>query len=172
MSENDLAQNGEQLTNPGLMGSYYNGLDFESLSFQRVDPIVDFAWPVGQPPWNGAISLNRNHFSIRWSGYLRMPPTVTRRVIFRTISDDGVRLWVYPLDTLQPEPIVNNWTMHSPTVDDSLPCALAADTIYHLQLDYFQGAGAGVIRLNYYFEGDDPMVAQVVPPEWLYCALG
>jgi hypothetical protein len=172
MSVDNLVPNGAQLTDPGILGRYHNGMNFASLIFQRLDPVVDFAWPVGRPPASGTSKLDRNNYSISWSGYLQVPPTVSRPVIFHTISDDGVRLWVYPLNTPRPSPIVNNWTLHASAVDDSEPLSLAAATIYHLQLDYFQAAEPGTIRLLYFFEGDDSAFAQVVPTEWLYAALG
>jgi hypothetical protein len=47
-----------------------------------------------------------------------------------------------------------------------------ASAINHLQLDYFQAAELGTMRLLYFFAGDDSAFAQVVPTEWRYAALG
>ncbi|MGX5576505.1 hypothetical protein ACWKTS_35910 [Bacillus toyonensis] len=156
----------------GLFGNYYNGTDFNTLVFQRVDPQIDFFWPTGSPPSLGNQKLNVNDYSIRWFGYALMPflpiGQPNRRIIFRTISDDGVKLWVYPLNTPQPDPIINNWTLHSATANESSPQDLVPGDFYNIQLDLFNGPGTSTIQLMYYFEGDDPQTARVVPTEVLF----
>ncbi|MES1048540.1 hypothetical protein FOA24_03335 [Bacillus thuringiensis] len=156
----------------GLFGSYYNGTDFNTLVFQRVDPQIDFFWPFGSPPALGNQKLNNENYSIRWLGYALMPfvpiDQPNRRIIFRTISDDGVRLWVYPLNTTQPAPIINNWTIHSATANDSLPQDLVPGDFYNIQIDFFNAPNIATIQLMYYFEGDDPQTAKNVPTELLF----
>jgi hypothetical protein len=52
----------------GLLVTYYNGDDFNSNSFTRVDPAIDFDWKGAAP----APGIAGNHFSVRWTGSLRV----------------------------------------------------------------------------------------------------
>lgn len=152
----------------GLVGNYYNGREFQMLVFQRVDEIIDFSWPLEKPPASNSEILNQYNYSIRWNGYLSAPDSSGRKVIFRTFSDDGVKLWVYPIDSSKPDPIINNWTLHALQINDSAPQSLASGSLYNMQLDYFNGVGAGTIKLMYYFEGDDPQTAKIFPATSLF----
>ncbi|MEH7220915.1 PA14 domain-containing protein [Bacillus toyonensis] len=156
----------------GLFGNYYNGTAFNTLVFQRVDPIIDFNWPAGNPPTSGNQSLNKENYSIRWNGYLLAPLVpinqTNKKIIFRAISDDGVKLWLYPLNTEKPDPIINNWTIHPPQTFDSTPQSLAPGEFYNIEIEYYNAPQGGVIRLMYYFEGEDPQTAKTVPTEHLF----
>lgn len=70
----------------GLKGEYFNGINFKSAQFVRIDPVVDFFWGNGSPDK----SLNSDSFSIKWTGWVNIKePGVYK---FLANSDDGVRL--------------------------------------------------------------------------------
>jgi hypothetical protein len=71
---------------PGLRTVVFDGAEFENPRLWRVDPYIDFDAGLG-PPAPGAPADN---FAVRWTGWL-LPP-VAGRYVFKTTSDDSVRL--------------------------------------------------------------------------------
>jgi hypothetical protein len=71
---------------PGLRTVLFDGAEFENPRIWRVDPYIDFDAGYG-PPAPGAPADN---FAVRWTGWL-LPP-VAGRYVFKTFSDDSVRL--------------------------------------------------------------------------------
>ena len=66
---------------------------------------------------------------------------------FYTISDDGVRLWV------NDQVLIENWGIHGGTLDKG-DITLTAG--YHrVMLEYFQGEGDSVIKLQWKQPGDN-----------------
>ncbi len=81
----------------GLKGSYYNGIAFEQLVLERIDPQINFDWGNDSP----APGVNTDAFSVIWAGELEIP--FSGIWTFYTNINDGVRLWV------NNELIVENW---------------------------------------------------------------
>jgi hypothetical protein len=73
-------------TGTGLLGQYYDNIDFTSLKVTRTDATVNFNFGSGSPD----PSIGADTFSVRWAGLVR--PTTTAVYTFYTTSDDGVRL--------------------------------------------------------------------------------
>ncbi len=81
---------------PGLVGEYWNNLDFSGApAFTRVDPNTEFLWSDSPAP--GVSS----QFSARWQGWLLPPTADTYRLSLE--SDDGSRLW------LDGELLIDQW---------------------------------------------------------------
>ncbi|GAA4410361.1 PA14 domain-containing protein [Nibrella viscosa] len=78
-----LAQTGN-----GLKGEYFNGPNFEQKAYTRTDPQVSFDWNWRYP----APGVQREYFSVRWTGKLYAPTSGKYR--FSATVDDGVRIWV------------------------------------------------------------------------------
>lgn len=133
-----LAQSGD-----GLRGEYWNfnvvgnGNLFPTSAPDRarIDPTVDFNWGSGNP----APGIGSDDFAVRWSGMLQAPQTGT--YIFSTQSDDGVRLWI------NGSLVIDNWTLHSPTWNDSAGIALSAGQRYEVRMEMFERGGGAVARL-------------------------
>jgi hypothetical protein len=119
----------------GLTGQYFNGINFNTLVFTRVDPTVNFTWGNASP---GA-GVQADGFSIRWTGQLQ--PTVSGVHTFSTVSNDGVRLF------LNGQLIINNWTVHGTTTDTSAGITLQAGVRYSITMEYFENLGYGVSQL-------------------------
>src|SRR5206468_1880792 len=87
----------------GLLGQYYDNIDFTGTTVSRVDPKVDFDWGNGSPDTR----IGPDTFSVRWTGQVQAQYTDT--YTFYTQSDDGVRLYV------NNQLIIDNFTDHGPT---------------------------------------------------------
>lgn len=123
------------LSKQGLMGEYYLDEEFKSLFTKRKDRTINFRW-LRRPPMR---NFRAEHFSIRWTGYVKTDQW--GRHEFYTISDDGVRLWV------NDELLIDNWGIHGGVLDKG---EITLKPGYHrIVLEYFQGAGDSVIKLQW-----------------------
>jgi predicted phage tail protein len=118
----------------GLLGEYYDNMDFTDLKVTRTDATVNFNWGSGSPD----PALGADTFSVRWTGQIQAQFSET--YTFYTQSDDGVRLWV------NGQQLIDNWTNHA-TVENSGTIALAAGQSYDLKLEYYQNTGGAVASL-------------------------
>lgn len=119
----------------GLTGSYFTNINLIGPpTLVRVDPTVNFNWDNSPPdPSIGMVT-----YSVRWTGYVR-PPT-TGVYTFYTVSDDGVRLWVNGLKT------VDSWILQSPT-EHSGTRSLTAGVKYPITMEFYQNLGGSVAQL-------------------------
>ena len=122
------------LMRPGIRGSYYEGMAFEKLKFERLDTKIDipelrFGYPDGRT----------ENLSIRWTGFLRAPAAGNYRIY--SLSDDGQRLW------LDGKLVIDNWVMQGPT-EASAELMLSAGS-HALKIEYMQGTGGGTIRFSW-----------------------
>lgn len=150
----------------GLRGDYWNfnvvanGNQFPTSAPNqtRVDPTVDFDWGTGNP----APGIGNDDFAVRWSGMLQAPET--GNYIFSTQSDDGVRLWI------NGNLVINNWTLHAPTWNDSAPIHLDAGQRYEVRMELFERGGFAVGR--FYWRKPSDLSAGLprnrVPQQYLF----
>ena len=139
-------------TGTGLLGQYYNGLNFDSLQLTRIDPTVDFDWSFGSP--GGSIETDR--FSVRWTG--KVQPKYSEAYTFYIRSDDGIRLWV------NGKQIVNNWTLHR-AVEESDTITLVAGETYDIKIEYYENTGAAISKLSW---SSASQAKQIIPQSQLY----
>ena len=127
----------------GLQAQYFDAVDLSGTpALTRVDPAVNFDWGLDEPvPGVG------DTFSVRWTGTLTAP--VTGRYTFRTVSDDGVRLWV------DGDLVVDDWTMHAVS-ERSGEIDLVAGRAVDLKLEYFDGRRRAVAKLFWHRAGQTP----------------
>ncbi|HCN75989.1 MAG TPA: hypothetical protein DIT13_02195, partial [Verrucomicrobiales bacterium] len=123
-------------TSSGLRGEYYTGRNFETLTLVRYDTAVNFDWGNGSPH----ASLPSDNFSARWTGHV--VPSVTGSYIFRTTSDDGVRLWVNGVL------VIDQWKDQGPT-SYAATVALTAGQPVSVRMDYYENGGGAVARLEW-----------------------
>src|SRR5438094_4486786 len=119
----------------------------------RIDQTVDFDWGANAP----ADGLNAGDFSVRWTGQVQALAAGTYG--FRTYSQDGVRLWV------DGRPVIHDWSEHAPTYDTGT-INLNAGGRYDIRLDYYEGSGSAVIKLEWLPPGQNSY--EVVPASQLY----
>lgn len=122
----------------GLLGRYFQGPQDIAFStpavLTRIDPIIDFNWDGGAPD----MLLEPDFFTIRWSG--EVMPIVGGPIIFHTITDDGVRLWV------NEELIIDQWVPQAAT-EVTATITLEAGQRYPIQMEYYEEGGAAVASL-------------------------
>lgn len=142
----------------GLRGDYYSGQNFRTFLFSKTDKVVNYrniteiqaAEPAGAPRLGTG-------FSVRWTG--RLKTDVTGRYVVATRSDDGIRLYVN--DSL----VINRWTNHPDSREDSAVLNLVAGETYKLVMEYYQRKERAVARLQWRYAG---LATQAIPTPNLY----
>lgn len=109
----------------GLLGTYYQGRNFEQFRHRQVDATIDFQ-RRNQSPVEG---VTAEDFSARWTGWLCVP-TSGHYVLYLTV-DDGARLW------LAGRQLLNEWRGQA-TSSYEVAVDLQAGRAYALRLDYCQ----------------------------------
>lgn len=145
----------------GLRGEYFEGTNFEILRYTRVDPVIKMKWTnrTTLPDGVAQSKFPVTNCSVRWTGQVRARYDET--YTFRTISDDGVRLWIGG------RLIINNWTLHSPTVNTG-QMKLEPHRWYPIVIEFFQGPVLAQIELHWSSMSQRP---EIVPQECLYSVL-
>lgn len=72
---------------PGLLGEYFAGEQFEKLVQRRIDAQLDHEWPAA--PIDG---VPRDHFSVRWTGKLRVPASGNYTLLLH--ANEGARVYI------------------------------------------------------------------------------
>ncbi len=127
---------------PGLAGEYFSGMAFETPVSRRIDAEIAFDWGESRGP-EGLT----DRFSVRWSGYLRVPRT--GRYLLETQSDNGVRL------SIDGRPVILNWNAHASSSDLAV-CELEAG-FHRIVLEYFEETGSASILFSCLEERDGRM---------------
>ncbi|HVY06674.1 MAG TPA: PA14 domain-containing protein, partial [Burkholderiales bacterium] len=127
----------------GLLGTYYgqngtSGAFFTGTSVSQTDNQVNFDWGASAP---GPAGIGADNFSVRWTGFVTA--SVTGNYTFETNSDDGVRLYVNGVL------VIDNWTDHSATTNDSAAIALTAGTRVAVTMEYYERGGNAVAQLSW-----------------------
>lgn len=114
------------------------------LALARVDPKVDFTKNNADSYYKwGTIApdekVNADYYSVIWSGYVK--PKYSENYTFYTNTDDGVKLWI-DIDRdgsfEDGERLINNWTKHSETQNNTKVISLQKDLKYKIKMEYFE----------------------------------
>jgi hypothetical protein len=140
----------------GLKAEYFSDKDLANRKFIRTDATINFDWSSQSPDSR----LARENFSVRWSGQVR--PAYSEDYTFIATSDDGVRVWV---DGKQ---IIDGWDVQA-AKERSVKVPLKADRKYDIRVEYFQGDGSAVMKLEW---ASRSQKRSVLPPDRLYPAAG
>ena len=133
---------GEQATK-GLRGEYFANRDLEGTPvLLRVDEKVDFDWGSSAP----AAGLPAINFSVRWTGTL--VPQQSGSYVLAAMSDDGSRLF------LDDKLLIDHWSDHAISAKTAT-VTLEAGHAYALRFEYYQAAGAAIVRLGWTPPGHD-----------------
>ena len=131
----------------GLSANYFNNITLTGTPVLSRTEAVNFDWASGRP---GA-TVNTDNFSVRWVGSVIIPASGNYQ--FRTVSDDGVRLWV------NAGRVINNWTSHGAKADTSVALALVAGQRVPVTLEYYERTGKAVMKLQWLVPGATSFVA-------------
>ncbi len=137
----------DELGAQGLLGEYFDGLEFNGERRVRIDPVVDFDFGTGAPypDWDG------NTFSCRWTGFVRT--TIAGDYQFFTTTNDGARLFV---DGVQ---LVDAWQDQTPT-EFGGTITLPADAWVPIRMEHYEGQGTAVAQLRWQPPGG---AKQIIP---------
>ena len=140
----------------GLTGQYYSDTNLQNLVLTRTDPTVNFTWPNDTAPVAG---LPADNWSVKWTGQVQAQ--YSEAYTFTTVSDDGLRLYV------NGQLVINDWTYHAATTDNSAPIQLVAGQMYSIEMAYFEGSGGATAQLRW---SSASTPAGVIPTSQLYTA--
>jgi hypothetical protein len=120
----------------GLSGNYYNGQNFETFVFSRIDPTIDFNWGEGSP----GTGINNDGNSIRWTG--KIEPRYSGQYTFYITSDNGRRLWIN--NQLVIDKWLNDWD-----IEYTGTITLTAGQQYDFKMEYFEATGGANAKLQW-----------------------
>jgi YVTN family beta-propeller protein len=136
-----------QVNGGGLVGRYYGGMALAGNPLLTRTEAVNFNWGSGAP----AAGVPANQFSVRWTGTITIPTSGSYR--FRTVSDDGVRLWLGGTQR------ISNWTNHSATSNTTGTINFTAGQRVSVTLEYYENGGSAVMQLQWRRPGSSSYVA-------------
>jgi hypothetical protein len=147
----------------GLRGEYYNDASNAAYPLTnpfagspvltRIDPTVDFNWGSGSP----GSAVTPNFFSVKWTGKVKAP--VNGSYIFTVVGDDGVRLFLNEVK------VIDGWRDQGAATYSSTPTTLTANTLYNVELHYYEHESDAVARLRWSYPGqaDQPIPQSALP---------
>ena len=130
----------------GILGTYYDSYEPNepAKKVMKIDSNVAFNWEYDLYPHG---TMGRDNFSIVWEGKYRAPATGTYK--FKTLSDDGVKLWIGG------NKIIENWGLYSFSHTTSGEITLTGGQLYDIRLDYQQGPLYAAVFLFWEYNGTD-----------------
>ena len=140
----------------GLLGNYYTNITLSGPPLLGRFENVDFVYTSATPPYSGG---PYQQFSAQWTGWLRIPESGNYRL--RTVSDDGVRLY---LDDIL---YIDNWGTHAPFTDNT-PILYFVEGYVKVRLDYNQQFQNGLIQLLWATPATGTTLFDVIPLTYLY----
>jgi hypothetical protein len=119
----------------GLLAEYYDGRNFDTYLFTRIDTLIDFSFVYGDPV---DIRMGYEDYSIRWTGFLE-PETSGKHTIWAVV-DDGAKVWI------DDELVIDSWKDQA-TIGLSYDMELVKGKKYPIRLEYYDGKIGGKFRL-------------------------
>ncbi|QDU86816.1 PA14 domain protein [Pirellulimonas nuda] len=158
----ELLEPRAMLAGDGLLGEYFddgeNNTHLVNPVATYVDPVIDFGGATGSAfstSAGGRVAADSN-FSIRWTGWVLVDQAGSWQ--FKTLSNDGVRLWVDNVGQGD-NPIIDNWSTHT-VATDTANITLSAGW-HALRLEYFQQGASSELELRY----SGPGRSEVIIPQ-------
>ena len=137
----------------GLRAELFRGDNFDQKVMERIDKQVDWLWGRNSP----APDLPIDHFSIRWTGWLKPPKTGGYRLMI--INDDSSRL------TIDDKVVLDDWHEHDPS--SRHVSVYLSDQPHSIRMEYaHHQSGGALMSLRWLPAGTD--VECVVPAECFF----
>jgi hypothetical protein len=140
-------------TTPGLLGTYYNNLDYTGNNVARYDANVSFDWGTSSPH----TIIARDTWAARWTGQVVAAKSET--YTFSITSDGGARLYI------DGKLVINDWTEHAKQ-ERSGQIALTAGR-HDIKLEYYVVSGSAVMQLRW---SSASIARQFIPSTNLFAA--
>lgn len=129
---------GEENLPGGLKAEYFDNDSLTGTPKTRTDKTVNYD-PANQPP--DPFLTMKAPMSIRWTGTLK--PSLSGEYTLNFVSDDGVRVY------LDGKRVIDHWNVHA-RAEDKATLQLAAGKTYDLRVEYFDGGGEAIAKLQWY----------------------
>ncbi len=137
----------------GLLGTYYENVDFTGEVAQRVDAFINF--PIQTlPPVEGM--SDTIFWSVKWVGKIK--PRYSELYTFKMTHDDGVKLIIDGVDVIDS---LSDLGTHTGTIH------LGADVLYDIEIQFKQQLSVWYVDLKW---SSPSQVEEVVPYERLFLA--
>jgi len=121
----------------GLNAEYFNNIDLVGRPIlQRIDREIHFTWDENGP----GSGVARDHYSVRWSGYIKMDATA--EYILAIVGDDGMRLW------LDDQLLLDAWYPHG-AMKRAAAVRLQKGRYYQVRFELYEKAGGAVATLGW-----------------------
>ena len=135
----------------GVSGNYFNGMNFESPVFNRVDSTINFDWAFTSPN----PSVNPDQFTARWVGQIQAK--YSGEHTFYVTSNNGRRLWV------NNQLIIDEWIEDIGEYKGKIN--LMAGQKYDIKLEYYENGSAANCKLEW---SNFLQSREVIPMSQLY----
>lgn len=145
----EFAVTDEQLSQPGLLGLYWDDRDYLRPVAARIDETIDSTWKYGSP----LSGMGRDSFAIRWLGSVEAPASGDWQ--FHVTMDDGARLWVCG------QLVLESWKDQRVAEHSSQPIRLEPGTRCAIRLDYYEKSGASAVKLAWSASGQPKQLIPV-----------
>jgi len=127
----------ESCSQNGLKAAFYNNTQLTgSPALERIDPVINFKW-VGVNPGNGVV---KDHFSVSWTGYLKVPET--DEYTLGSVNTDGVRFRIDDQIKLE------SWYEH-PVSMSTTTLKLEKGKLYKIRVDLFENNDTSEVLLGW-----------------------
>ena len=138
----------------GLLGEYFGDRDFQNLKLARLDPQIRFSWGQGSPD----PSLDKENFSVRWTGKLMAPRTGLYSFYFD--ADDQARLWINGEERPQ-VPLKKLEVVRGRIVEKQLsspPMQLLRGQPVDVRMEFENAKGLASVKLAWALPGQTPEI--------------
>jgi hypothetical protein len=120
----------------GLLGLFYDGLNFTNLMVIQGGQQVHENWGSGSP----SPLINADTFSVRWTGYIQ--PLYSEEYTIHLYSDDGMRV------SIGGQTVVEDWSNHKARWSSgTIP--LDRCELYPITVEYYENGGNAVAMMEW-----------------------
>lgn len=128
----------------GLRAEYFNNIELQgNPTVKQVEKKIRYSWTGGGTELPG---MNRENFSVRWSGVMR--PAQTGTYEFSLGGDDGYRMYI------DDQAVIDDWTPGAYR-NKVLTKTLEAGKSYKIRIEYYQKGGAAGVNFIWKLKGDN-----------------
>jgi len=138
----------------GLLAAYHDRPNFKGRVIYRIDEAINFNWGMNRPMF----VINRDYFSIRWTGEIE--PPATGEYTFTLLANDGGLIKIGKVEVGD-----FNATSAMPPSGKTNKIKLEGGKRYPVQVDFFDNNGVAAVSLSWSGPGI-PM--SVVPTQYLF----
>ena len=146
-------------TNTGLSRQLFSGYTDPSMGLYALVPTTTATDSNGINETDASFAplSPTDNFAARWTGYIKIPSTGSYR--FRTVADNGVRLYVDGTN------MIDNWTASAQRSIESTAQNYTEGQLVAVTMDYYSTTGTSTAQLQWSYSGPGvtTVTNQVIP---------